>query len=625
MSKEYNKTESELKHKVLQSIPNILWHAKINEKGEFCDTYVSESVNHFLDLPQGTIGNDWDKYFEYIHPDDLLGVKSLIQSKLQGDGDYSITYRLITSSGNEKSVYSNGSVRYNQEAGYTEIYGVTTDLTEIKKKDRALEKNKQRYKALFNILPLPVVIHSFEKIKFVNSAAMDFAGAQVEHEIIEHSLLDFVYEDDKQKVLRKIYSAMNEELAVDIHENRFVRLDGQIRHVEVKGMPFIDTDGEKVLMVAFNDITDRVQAKKELEESESRYKTLFDIAPFPILVHSDNRIILYNKAVLKYIGTDNDALIKSKSILDFVHPDSRENVKARVEQLLKTDEVPPVVYEQFIDVNGRLLDMEVAASTFIYKNKKAVLVVLNDVTERNKDRKKLEELIATKDRFFSIIAHDLKNPFHQILGFSELLIDNEDEYDIEQVRKIVRYMFKSAQKGYALLTNLLDWARAQTGRISYNPQNIDIKQLIYDELDFIKQASQRKNIETAIELNEDVAGVYADKEMLKTVIRNLLSNAVKFTFPGGKILISVKYATVNLIEISVQDNGIGITAEQIDKIFRIDESTSTPGTDNESGTGLGLILCKEFTEKNGGEITVSGTPGKGSTFTVTVPVSTSLN
>jgi two-component system sensor histidine kinase/response regulator len=229
---------------------------------------------------------------------------------------------------------------------------------------------------------------------------------------------------------------------------------------------------------------------------------------------------------------------------------------------------------------------------------------------------KLEELNATKDKFFSIIAHDLRSPFTCIIGFSSLLAQQIKEKDYESIEQYAGFIEQSSKQAMDLLTNLLEWARSQTGRIEYNPEKFDLLYIIEESAQMFDQIAIPKNITLKRSLPQNLE-VFADKYMIGTVLRNLISNAVKFTGQGGEILISAQLEH-NEVIINISDNGVGISPQRIEKIFQIDKTDSTYGTDNEKGTGLGLILCKMFVEKSGGWIKVESEEGKGSVFSFSI-------
>lgn len=235
-----------------------------------------------------------------------------------------------------------------------------------------------------------------------------------------------------------------------------------------------------------------------------------------------------------------------------------------------------------------------------------------------RDREKeLRELNKTKDKLFSVIAHDLKNPFLGILGFTEVLANSYEKYSEEERLKMVRFINNSAMNTYRLLENLLEWSRIQISGIKIAPSNIIAGELISDTTETLLESAARKNISVSINTEKDTK-IYTDEDMLKTILRNLLSNAIKFTPTGGSILLKTEKIRGGL-KITVQDNGCGIQEDRLKNLFNLDRNTSTNGTDGEKGTGLGLVLCKEVTDKLQGRIIAESVPGKGTKITVELP------
>jgi PAS domain S-box-containing protein len=230
---------------------------------------------------------------------------------------------------------------------------------------------------------------------------------------------------------------------------------------------------------------------------------------------------------------------------------------------------------------------------------------------------KLKELNLSKDRFFSIISHDLKNSFTAILGLSRLLSSDNYYSNSENVKETAGLIYTSSQKLYSLLENLLEWAKLQRDEIKFGRAHFNIYEAAEDIVGLFTLKLNQKNIKLINEIDKETV-IDADQNMIKTVIRNLISNAINFTNQSGTIRLSSERINGN-VEITVNDNGIGIEKENIGKLFRIDEKYININTDGEKGTGLGLILCKEFVEKNGGKIWVESEPGKGSSFKFTLP------
>ena len=238
--------------------------------------------------------------------------------------------------------------------------------------------------------------------------------------------------------------------------------------------------------------------------------------------------------------------------------------------------------------------------------------------ELNKMNNTLKKLNTTKDKFFSIIAHDLKNPINSVMGFSELMIVKYDRLSDEKRKKYSDVIHTSVKRIFNLLENLLQWSRSQTQTVKYKPETIDLNSIIDNNVDLIYNDLNSKKIRLISRIPENTK-VYYDRNMLNTIIRNLLTNAVKYT-EEGEISIDVKKIGDKHWEVKIADSGVGIPEERQKELFMIDKANSVPGTKGESGTGLGLIICKEFIEKNGGTIFVESTVGKGSKFTFTIPI-----
>ena len=230
----------------------------------------------------------------------------------------------------------------------------------------------------------------------------------------------------------------------------------------------------------------------------------------------------------------------------------------------------------------------------------------------------LRLLNAAKNKFFSIIAHDLKNPFHTVMGYSYLLSNDYEQFTEEERRKFAADIHLSTNNIFRLLENLLEWSKAQTGRLIYIPREIKLKKIIDNAVSVLRSLASQKNIRIEFDFDDDLR-LFADPQMIETVLRNLINNAIKFTPENGLIEI-VANPIDDKISICVKDSGIGISEEDARNLFQIDSTVKRKGTNDEDGSGLGLILCKEFVHKNNGTIWVNSTPDKGSSFFFTVPV-----
>ncbi len=247
-----------------------------------------------------------------------------------------------------------------------------------------------------------------------------------------------------------------------------------------------------------------------------------------------------------------------------------------------------------------------------------------DITDRKQIEKEIKakndqliKLNAEKDKFFSIIAHDLKSPFNGFLILTELMSDTSEKFSPEEYAENSKSLNEAARILYKLLENLLEWAQLQKGSINFTPKDSDLSKMVSQSIETIYQRALQKRIEIINEI-DDTQKVYVDEKMIDTVLRNLLSNAVKFTRKDGKTIIKSEPLDDGKIEVSVEDNGVGISEKNVKRLFKIEEKVSSQGTDGESSTGLGLLLCKEFIERNGGKIWVESEEGKGSKFKFTL-------
>jgi signal transduction histidine kinase len=250
----------------------------------------------------------------------------------------------------------------------------------------------------------------------------------------------------------------------------------------------------------------------------------------------------------------------------------------------------------------------------IRKERETVLAQNAIIQNKNES---LAELNKTKDKFFSIISHDLKNPLSTFKDGLKMLRQDANLLSKEDRDDIINTLSRNADVTYELLENLLAWSRIQTGRFPYHPEKFVLNGIISFNVSLMESHAKSKNIEIDYKL-DDIYNVFADQNMISAVIRNLLSNAVKYTPLGGKISIYI-YKGVQETRLTIEDNGIGMSEDKINELFKIDNTYSQKGTNGEFGTGLGLILCKEFIEKNSGKISVRSQAGKGSAFTITIP------
>jgi len=337
------------------------------------------------------------------------------------------------------------------------------------------------------------------------------------------------------------------------------------------------------------------------------------------------RIEFVNDRFCEILNLDKQAFEKHPGIINnFIdQADRADFVSKNVEANLQTI---PFLWEGRFMVNDQMIWVHFESVPRVLENRDIIWTgTLNDISERkiaeqelNYKNYELQKLNAEKDKFFSILAHDLRSPFNSIIGFSNILLERVLMEDFENCKKYAGIIINSSQRAMNLLTSLMQWSQSQIGRMIFNPEYFEIADIIDEIILLFIDTSTQKSISITKALPSSLV-FYGDKAMIATIIRNLVSNALKFTPQGGTIIISAEVNT-NEIKVSVADSGVGILTSIMEKLFRIDVNCSTPDTQGEKGTGLGLILCKDFIEQHGGTIGVESTPGKGSKFHFTIPV-----
>jgi PAS domain S-box-containing protein len=363
---------------------------------------------------------------------------------------------------------------------------------------------------------------------------------------------------------------------------------------------------------------------KALTESEEKFRMLTEKSNALICeLDLEGRILYANSKFSEHLGYDPQEL-EGHAISENCLPEMQQNFFDSIVHFFPN---PTFKNEWYLkDKKGFWHWFRCHTSAFVNakgeERRSVILFEISDIKQVEEQLKRytrdLKELNATKDKFFGIIAHDLKNPFTSLLGASELLINSLENFDQETVKHIGLLLYDSAKRGYTLLQNLLEWSRSQSGTITFNPKPLPLKQVVLENISSIQISAFNKKQQIICDISHEME-ISADQNMLNTILRNLLQNAIKFSSDGEKIVLKAHKNDRNEITIVVKDSGIGIAEENLKKLFRLDEKFTNLGTRNEQGTGLGLILCKEFVEKHKGRIWVESKIGKGSKFSFTIP------
>lgn len=379
---------------------------------------------------------------------------------------------------------------------------------------------------------------------------------------------------------------------------------------------------------SFLDITERKKAVEDLKQGEERYRQIFENAQEGIFqTHLDGSYISVNPAFAKMLGFESpEELISSRKNLAkdaYSDPNERDHF---IRMMAEKGFVKNYEYEVKHRDGHRIWFLEDARAI---KDGNGEIQYFEgfvvDISERKRSEEEIkhmnEELLklnSSKDKFLSIISHDLRSPFNGFLGLTKILAEELPSFSPEELQNMLSTMEKSATTLFRLLENLLNWARSQQGMIPFNPSLVPLRPIVDDSIATLLYRAQIKEIKFVRIVPENFT-VFTDSNMLQTIILNLVSNALKFTPRGGNVTLSAKLVVDDFVEIAIKDTGIGMNQTLVDQLFRIDVQTRREGTEQEPSTGLGLLLCKEFVEKHGGKIVVMSEEGNGSNLSFTIP------
>lgn len=502
---------------------------------------------------------------------------------------------------------------------FTEILGQQIELEKQNDKllfaQRELQNKKQKYQDLYDHAPIAyLTLDKMGNIIQLNFEAARMLGRPRE-EFKSYAIFSLLEQESKNLCRSMIKNTFL--YGGETGELTFLDQDRNPIFTKVQLLIYLEKEIYKELCwLTITDITKQIRANQALQESEGKFRSFVENANDIVYTLNEKGKFLYVSPNVKDILGYESKEIIGKDLSPITHPEDIPICINALQEIINTKKKKSGVEFRAINSSGEWCHFITNVSPLLDKahNLIAVLGISHDMTEKIKILQELHELNVTKDKFFSIISHDLKNPIGSIVNVLESLLQNPKDLDssIELLQKMVK-------QTYSFIEDLLLWARLQTNKISLNPTTIDMHSLIHDLILFQKYVSaDKKKINIRTNLHDEKLKVFADLEMIKIVLRNLLSNAVKFTNPGGEVILGSQTLEYSKILFYVADNGIGISEENQNKLFRLDQNFSTNGTNNENGTGLGLILCKEFIERNGGTISVESKKGKGSKFSFTL-------
>jgi PAS domain S-box-containing protein len=488
---------------------------------------------------------------------------------------------------------------------------------------------ERRYRTLVDSISEGLLqVDNNDVIIFANRKFCEMSGYSLKELVgkVGHMLLF----DEDQRIIIEEKNLLRLKGVIDTYELKMRCKNNEYRSMQIGGSPIINIIGSVVGSIGvFTDITERKIIEKELKESEQKYRDLFEKSGDAILIIHNGKFVDCNQATVKMLRYNNkNELLKThpSELSPEIQPDGRSSLE-------KADEMMKIAMEKgshrfewnHKKANGEVFPVEVLLTAINTDSENNILyTVWRDITVRKKSElqlakysDELKALNSVKDKFFSIISHDLRGPFQGFLGVTDFLSTEIDSLSKEEIKELTSTLNLSLHKQLDLLNSLLDWSRLQTGDFVINSESIPLKKIIDDVVQPFELRALQKRIELIITVDNNIS-VFADKNMLSLVLRNLIANAIKFTKENGYVKVSAK-GDDKFVEIMVEDNGVGIGQDDIKKLFRMDLYYSTEGTLNESGTGLGLLLCKEIVDKYKGNIWVESELDKGSKFIFTIP------
>ncbi|KAA8479726.1 PAS domain S-box-containing protein [Arcticibacter tournemirensis] len=460
---------------------------------------------------------------------------------------------------------------------------------------------------------------------YCNLASLRMLGYSSEKEFLGkklHSLLHFAHPDGRSYPVDecKILHASTSGIHISVNDEVFWRADGIPIPVSYSCYPQL-VDGKLTgTVITFSDLSEQKLQQKKLESSEAKYRNIFKNANTGIIyVNEYGYTVSANQSFLSLIQFSL-AELQMMHYSEFTNKEDFETEVLLRREMKEGKREEYKIEKRYRRKDGRIIWVSSCVSAFREQLSHPLfyVAVVHDITDRKEYEQKLLNSNNTKDKFFSIIAHDLRNPVGSLKIMSDLLNQDLQKGNISGVTEIAGIMDKQIGNTLSLLNDLLEWSRAQTENIAFSPTPVNVRDIFSERSDFLMIQAGNKNITIEYDTDSDLM-VYADRQMLNTIMRNLITNAIKFSYEKSIIFLHAE-ERVGWVLISITDRGIGIPKVLLEKLFLPDSKFSTYGTKNESGTGLGLLLCKEFVERHGGRIWAESEEGQGTKLLFTLPI-----
>ncbi len=599
-------------------LPGLAYRCK--NDSEYTMMFVSEGAAELTGYFPKEFTDQEVYYDSLILPEFREFVWAEIQNHLDKREPFTLEYKILTRSGEIRWVWEKGSGIFNDEGELLFLEGFITDISRQKQSEREVAKSENLLKTLFNAITESSFLVELDGTVVIANEIFAQRMNKTIPELIGKNALDFLDKDVANHRRTMMTQVRRTKQPVVFEDQRFGRtLLNSI-------YPVFDESGEVFRFAIFGyDITDKKNIERKAELSDSLFSVVLNSAPDAIFLVQPHTFLII-KANLKALqlfeipeGTD---LSTTRGTIFHKHPFSPEE-RNEVEQALLEKGLWSKEIE-YVSMKGREFWGEIVINEFNFQEEKFLVVRITDISERKEKLLMLESLTEElreindhKDKFISILAHDLRSPFHPLLNSLELLDSEYDSLSDEEKKNFIKNSFETANNQYHLLESILSWSRASQNNLKAKFERFNIFQIVAKSIQQVGSVSLEKRIIIENRCDQNLE-VIADNEMILTVLRNLLTNAIKFSEPENNVVVSTK-SVDGMVITSVADRGHGIMQERLDKMFNIVFAKSTPGTQKEKGSGLGLLICKELIEKMGGTIKVESEQNRGTTIAFSLP------
>jgi PAS domain S-box-containing protein len=546
-----------------------------------------------------------------VHPPERrVEAMTIVQKMLQGEAEH-CPIPLFTKNGMYIPVET--YIKAGQWNGKPALFGWSKDISRLKLSEEKFFKTFHLTKIISGISEINSGIYTDVNEEFCN--ALGFKR----EEVIGHSSFELNIISMEERVA--VFSRHDIRNGIHNVASKVRTKDGKILRVLLSAELIHVQDKQYVYTTAV-DITPMEEANRLVRESKRKLEEAQRIGNIgDWSIDLDANEMLWSDQVYRIFGYEPAERETKEIFAEHLHPEDLPRFPLETGLLVNMEgTLFPKTEFRVIAKDGCIKFCQIWGEFTMDADgrKMSVNGTIQDITEHKRTEIELKELNAVKDKFLSIIAHDLRNPFNTILGYSELLVDSIQRNDLKNLERYSTTIQAASEQALSFLVNMLEWSRSSSGKIPFSPVTVEVSNLVLEVMSLLRYHADMKQIRIRTEIPEDLQ-VMADNNMFRTIVINLVSNAIKFSFKGGEVLVTAGMNNKNF-ELAVEDTGTGLPKEEIAMLFHISGKSPKTGTGDEKGTGLGLVLCKDFAERHFGKISVESELGKGSRFVFRIPV-----